>query len=29
MTTPQPAAPDSGARGSHAVRDLVDSDREL
>ncbi len=29
MTTSQPTAPDDGARGSHAVRDLVDTDREL
>ena len=29
MTTPQPAAPDNGVRGSNAVRDLVDTDREL
>ena len=24
MTTPRPAVPDNGARGSNAVRDLVD-----
>src|ERR1700691_3854526 len=29
MTTPQQAAPDSGARGSNAVHNLVDTDREL
>jgi two-component system, NarL family, sensor kinase len=29
MTAPQHGAPDNAARGSHAVRDLVDTDREL
>ena len=29
MTASQPAAPDDGARGPNAVRDLVDTDREL
>ena len=29
MTTPRPAAPGKSAHGSNAVRDLVDTDREL